>query len=439
LVPVLCQFGGQTPLNLAQQLKAYGVPVWGTSPEAIALAEDRQQFAAILQELDIPQPENGTAMSLEEAKGVAHRIGYPVLVRPSYVLGGRAMGIVYDDDSLKGYIEEATRVSPDAPVLIDRYLEDAFEIDVDAVADGNEAVIGGIMQHIEEAGVHSGDSACVLPPFKVSEYHLNIIRDYVQRIALRIAVKGLMNVQLAIKDDVVYVLEVNPRASRTTPFVSKATGVPLAKIAVRIAAGQTLKEIGFIKEPKLDGFFVKEVVLPFNKFPGAFYQLGPEMRSTGEVMGHASTFGHAFAKAEMGAGGSLPTKGGVLITVNDFDKGAVTRIAKELHQLGFTLYATAGTADWLNKLSIPATSVNKVSEGSPHVVDLITRGQVQMLINTPLGRTSFADSQAIRAAAVMNRVPLLTTLSAAAAAVQGIRATLQKEFRVRSLQAHHNL
>ncbi len=438
-VPVLCQFGGQTPLNLAQKLKEYGVPVFGTSPEAIALAEDREQFAAILEELDITQPENGTAMSLEEAKEVAHRIGYPVLVRPSYVLGGRAMGIVYDDDSLKGYIAEATRVSPDAPVLIDRYLEDAFEIDVDAVADGEEVVIGGIMQHIEEAGVHSGDSACVLPPFKVSEYHLNIIRDYVQRIGLRINVRGLMNVQLAIKDDVVYVLEVNPRASRTTPFVSKATGAPLAKIAARIAAGQTLKEIGFTKEPKLDGFFVKEVVLPFNKFPGAFYQLGPEMRSTGEVMGHASTFGHAFAKAEMGAGGSLPTKGGVLITVNDFDKGAVTRIAKELYQMGFAIYATAGTAAWLNKLHIPAIAVNKVSEGSPHVVDLITRGQVQMLINTPLGRTSFADSQAIRYAAVMNRVPLLTTLSAAAAAVQGIRATQQKEFRVRSLQVHHHL
>jgi carbamoyl-phosphate synthase large subunit len=439
LVPVLCQFGGQTPLNLAQKLKEYGVPVWGTSPEAIALAEDRQQFAAILQELDIAQPENGTAMSLDEAKEVAHRIGYPVLVRPSYVLGGRAMGIVYDDDSLKGYIDEATRVSPDAPVLIDRYLEDAFEIDVDAVADGTDVVIGGIMQHIEEAGVHSGDSACVLPPFKVSEYHLNIIRDTVQRIGLRIGVKGLMNVQLAIKDDVVYVLEVNPRASRTTPFVSKATGAPLAKIAARIAAGQTLKEIGFTHEPKLDGFFVKEVVLPFNKFPGAFYQLGPEMRSTGEVMGHASTFGHAFAKAEMGAGGSLPTKGGVLITVNDFDKGAVTRIAKELYQMGFAIYATAGTAAWLNKLHIPTIAVNKVSEGSPHVIDLITRGQVQMLINTPLGRASFADSQAIRYAAVMNRVPLLTTLSAAAAAVQGIRATQQKEFRVRSLQVHHHL
>ncbi len=437
LVPVLAQFGGQTPLNLAQALKDAGVPIWGTSPEAIALAEDRQQFADVLRELDIPQPENGTAMSLDEAKGVAHRIGYPVLVRPSYVLGGRAMGIVYDDDELTEYITEATAVSPNAPVLIDRYLEDAYEIDVDAVCDGRQLVIGGIMQHIEEAGVHSGDSACVLPPYKVSEYHLNTIRDYVERIGLRIGVRGLMNVQLAIKDDIVYVLEVNPRASRTTPYVSKATGAPLAKIAARIAAGQTLEEIGFTREPKLDGFFVKEVVLPFNKFPGAFVRLGPEMRSTGEVMGHASTFGHAFAKAELAANNRLPLSGNVLITVNDFDKGAITRIARDLHQLGFHIHATRGTADWLNKLGIPATTVNKVSEGSPHVVDLIQRDQIDLVISTPLGRRAYTDGQAIRAAATMNRVPLLTTLSAASAAVNGMRALRAKELKVRSLQEHH--
>jgi len=436
-VPVLVQFGGQTPLNLAQALKQAGVPIWGTSPEAIALAEDRQQFADVLRELDIPQPENGTAMSLEEAKGVAHRIGYPVLVRPSYVLGGRAMGIVYDDDELTEYITEATAVSPNAPVLIDRYLEDAYEIDVDAVCDGRRVVIGGIMQHIEEAGVHSGDSACVLPPYKVSEYHLNTIRDYVERIGLRIGVRGLMNVQLAIKDDIVYVLEVNPRASRTTPYVSKATGAPLAKIAARIAAGQTLEEIGFTREPKLDGFFVKEVVLPFNKFPGAFVRLGPEMRSTGEVMGHASTFGHAFAKAELAANNKLPLSGNVLITVNDFDKGAITRIARDLHQLGFHIHATRGTADWLNRLGIPATIVNKVSEGSPHVVDLIQRDEIDLVISTPLGRRAYTDGQAIRAAATMNRVPLLTTLSAAAAAVNGMRALRAKELKVRSLQEHH--
>ncbi|HEY3342271.1 MAG TPA: carbamoyl-phosphate synthase large subunit, partial [Anaerolineae bacterium] len=438
-VPVLVQFGGQTPLNLSRALQAAGVPVWGTSPEAIALAEDRKLFSEILNELDIPQPENGTAMSLSEAREVAKRIGYPVLVRPSYVLGGRAMGIVYDDEDLATYILEATKVSPNAPVLIDRYLEDAYEIDVDAVADGERVVIGGIMQHIEEAGVHSGDSACVLPPFKISEYHLNTIRDYVERIGLRIDVRGLMNIQLAIKDDVVYVLEVNPRASRTTPFVSKATGASLAKIAARIAAGQTLQEIGFIHEPKLDGFFVKEVVLPFNKFPGAFVRLGPEMRSTGEVMGHASNFGHAFAKAEMAAGSTLPTSGNVLITVHDFDKGAVTKIARDLYRLGFHIMATRGTAEWLNKLGIPAQKVNKLSEGSPHVVDLIAQDQVALVISTPLGRQSYTDGQAIRAAATMNRVPLLTTLSAAAAAVNGIRAMRDKELKVRSMQTHHHL
>jgi carbamoyl-phosphate synthase large subunit len=438
-VPMLVQFGGQTPLNLAKTLQAAGVSIWGTSPEAIALAEDRQLFAKVLNELEIPQPENGTALSLDEARLVAQRIGYPVLVRPSYVLGGRAMGIVYDDIDLAAYITEATLVSPDAPVLIDRYLEDAYEIDVDAVADGEQVVIGGIMQHIEEAGVHSGDSACVMPPFKISEYHLNTIRDYVERIGLRIGVRGLMNVQLAIKDDIVYVLEVNPRASRTTPFVSKATGVPLAKIAARIAAGQTLNEIGFTEEPKLDGFFVKEVVLPFNKFPGAFVRLGPEMRSTGEVMGHASNFGHAFAKAEMAASGTLPISGRVLITVNDFDKGAVTKIARDLARVGFEILATRGTAEWLNKLGIPARQVNKVSEGSPHVVDLIARDEVDLVISTPLGRQAYTDGQAIRAAATMNRVPLLTTLSAAAAAVTGIRAVRDKELKVRSLQVHHHM
>ena len=441
LVPILVQFGGQTPLNLAKKLKEAGVPIWGTSPEAIALAEDRKQFAAVLNELDIPQPPNGTALSLEEARVVANEIGYPVLVRPSYVLGGRAMGIVYGEDELEGYITEATAVSPNAPVLIDQYLEDAFELDVDAVCDGEQLVIGGIMEQIEEAGVHSGDSACMMPPLKVSEYHLNIIRDYVERIGLRIGVKGLMNVQFAIKDEVVYVLEVNPRASRTSPFVSKATGAPLAKIAAQIAGGKTLKEIGFTEEPRLEGFFVKEVVLPFNKFPGAFVRLGPEMRSTGEVMGHASTFGHAYAKAQMGSGEPLPTEGAVLITVHDLDKAAVTKIARDLHHLGFEVLATSGTADWLNRNKIPARAVNKVSEGAqnsgPHVVDLIATHAVAMVINTPLGKRANDDGQLIRAAAISHKVPLMTTLSAAQAAVQGIRALQQRGLQVRSLQNHH--
>jgi carbamoyl-phosphate synthase large subunit len=437
--PMLVQFGGQTPLNLAQQLQAYGVPIWGTSPQAIALAEDRKQFAEVLRELDIPQPENGSATTLDEARRVAAQIGYPVLVRPSYVLGGRAMGIVYSEDELREYIEEAARVSPNAPVLVDRYLEDSFELDVDALADGECVVVGGIMEQIEEAGVHSGDSACMMPPLKVSEYHLNIIRDYTERIGLRLGVKGLMNVQFAIKDEIVYVLEVNPRASRTTPFVSKATGVPLAKLAARIAAGQTLEQIGFLDEPRLDGFFVKEVVLPFNKFPGAFYQLGPEMRSTGEVMGHASTFGHAYAKAELGAGERLPIGGRVLLTVNDNDKPNILKIARDLHRLGFELLATRGTAEFLNRFGVPVTAVNKVSEGSPHVVDYIRRGQVNMVVSTPLGQRAYTDGQAIRAAAIQHKIPLLTTLSAASAAVQAIRAIRQKDFKVRSLQAHHNL
>ncbi|MFN4294190.1 MAG: carbamoyl-phosphate synthase large subunit [Thermoflexales bacterium] len=439
LTPVLVQFGGQTPLNLAQALKDYGVPIWGTSPDAIALAEDRQKFAEVLRELDIPQPENGAAMSLDEARRVAAQIGYPVLVRPSYVLGGRAMGIVYGEEELQEYIEEATRVSPDAPVLIDRYLEDSFELDVDAVADGERVVIGGIMEQIEEAGVHSGDSACMMPPLKVSEYHLNIIRDYTERIGLRLGVKGLMNVQFAIKDEIVYVLEVNPRASRTTPFVSKATGVPLAKIAARVAAGQTLEAIGFLDEPKLDGFFVKEVVLPFNKFPSAFYQLGPEMRSTGEVMGHASTFGHAYAKAELGAGERLPSSGRVLLTVNDNDKPNIIKIARDLHRMGFELLGTRGTAEFLNRFGVPVVAVNKVSEGPPHVVDYIRRGEVHMVISTPLGQRAYTDGQAIRAAAIQHRVLLLTTLSAASAAVQAIRAVRAKDFKVRSLQAHHGI
>jgi carbamoyl-phosphate synthase large subunit len=436
-VPVLVQFGGQTPLNLAQKLKDFGVPIWGTSPDAIALAEDRKQFAAILDELGIPQPENGNAMSLEEAKVVANRIGYPVLVRPSYVLGGRAMGIVYDESDLEHYIAEATKVSPDAPVLIDRYLEDSFELDVDVVADGQRVVVGGIMEQIEEAGVHSGDSACVLPPLKVSEYHLNIIRDYVERIGLRIGVKGLMNVQFAIKDEIVYVLEVNPRASRTTPFVSKATGVQLAKIAARIAAGQTLEQIGFTEEPELDGFFVKEVVLPFGKFPTALVQLGPEMRSTGEVMGHASNFGQAYAKASLGAGERLPVSGKVLITVNDNDKANAVNIARDLSRLGFEIVGTSGNAEFLTRNGVPSQTVNKVSEGSPHVVDLINTGEIALVLNTVLGRRSYTDGQAIRAAAIANRVPLVTTLSAAAAAVSAIRALQTRDLKVRSLQTHH--
>jgi carbamoyl-phosphate synthase large subunit len=433
---VIVQFGGQTPINLAGGLAEAGVPIWGTSPDSIDLAEDRVRFGELLRQLDIPHPEWGTAQSLSAARRVATRIGYPVLVRPSYVLGGRAMEIAYDDKSLAEFLAAASAASPDGPVLIDHYLEDAFEVDVDALGDGERVVIAGVMQHIEEAGVHSGDSACVLPPYKISNYHLQIIEDYTERLGLALKVKGLMNVQYAIKDDVVYVLEVNPRASRTVPFVSKATGAPIAKLAAQVMAGKSLEELGFTGTPEVDGFFVKEVVLPFKKFPGASYRLGPEMKSTGEVMGHAAHFGHAFAKAQMAAGTPLPLEGAALITVNDFDKGAALKIARDLQRLGFRLFATKGTADWLTRAGLPVTAVKKVSEGHPHVRDMIEQGELQLVLNTPLGAGAHDDTQILRAAAVLHNVPLLTTLSAAAAAVNGITALKAKELNVRSLQAH---
>ncbi|NOZ29158.1 MAG: carbamoyl-phosphate synthase large subunit [Chloroflexi bacterium] len=434
---VIVQFGGQTPLNLANRLQAAGVPIWGTSPDAIDLAEDRGRFGALLAKLDIPQPANGIARDLAEAKRIARQIGYPVLVRPSYVLGGRAMAICYDEEALERYVSEAVAAAEGHPILIDQYVEDAYEIDVDAVCDGERVVIGGVMQHIEEAGVHSGDSACVLPPYKISYFHLNTIYEYVERLGLSLGVRGLMNVQFAIKDDIVYVLEVNPRASRTVPFVSKATGVPLARIAAQVMAGKTLEELGFTDEPQIYGFFVKEAVLPFKKLPGADALLGPEMRSTGEVMGHAARFGHAFAKAEMGAGDSLPLQGTALLSVNDYDKGSALKIARDLYRLGFRLLATRGTAAFLAKAGLPVQAVNKVSEGSPHVVDYIKRGEVDLILNTPLGREAHGDGMAIRQAAVRHGVPLLTTLSAAAAAVQGIRALRERELSVRSLQEHY--
>ncbi len=434
---VIVQFGGQTPLNLAKRLQAAGVPIWGTSPDAIDLAEDRGRFGALLAELDIPQPANGIATNLAEAKRVARQIGYPVLVRPSYVLGGRAMVICYDEEALERYVAEAVAVAEGHPILIDQYVEDAYEVDVDAVCDGKRVVIGGVMQHIEEAGVHSGDSACVLPPYKISYFHLNTIHEYVEKLGLALNVRGLMNVQFAIKDDIVYVLEVNPRASRTVPFVSKATGVPLARIAAQVMAGKTLDELGFTEEPKIEGFFVKEAVLPFKKLPGSDALLGPEMRSTGEVMGHAARFGHAFAKAEMGAGDILPVQGTALISVNDYDKGSALKIARDLYRLGFRLLATRGTAAFLAGAGLPVQAVNKVSEGPPHVVDYIRRGEVDLILNTPLGRDAYADGVQIRQAAVRHGIPLLTTLSAAAAAVQGIRALRERELEVRSLQEHY--
>jgi carbamoyl-phosphate synthase large subunit len=435
---ILVQFGGQTPLNIAGKLAEAGAPIWGTPVDTIDLAEDRKRFNKLMAELDITQPRGATVLSLGEALTAANQIGYPVLVRPSYVLGGRGMGIVFDDTSLTNWVE-AHITWGGHPVLIDQFLDDAYEVDVDALCDGTNVTIGGIMQHIEEAGVHSGDSASVLPPYKISQYHLEIIREDTRRIGLALGVIGLFNIQFAIKDDVVYVLEVNPRASRTVPFVSKATSHPLARYAAQIAAGKTLADLNFLEEPHVDGFFVKEAVLPFQKFPGVDARLGPEMRSTGEVMGHASNFGHAFVKAQMATNTPLPTTGAVMISVNDFDKGQAARIARDLNGMGFKLIATDGTADYLQKVGLMVERVNKISEGSPHVVDLMHEGRINLLINTPRGGQAHEEGAVIRAAAVSLDIPIVTTMSAAAASVQGIKALKGKPLKVRSLQRHHHL
>ncbi len=434
---VIVQFGGQTPINLTRGLAAAGIPIWGTPADSIDLAEDRGRFGDLLQSLEIDHPAWGLAHSRNEAVEIVRRIGYPVLVRPSFVLGGRAMAIAYSDDELFRFLKEAAQVSPGSPVLIDQFIEDAFEVDVDAISDGENVVIAGVMQHIEEAGVHSGDSACVLPPYKISLYHLSIIRDYSEKLGRALRVKGLINIQFAIKDDVVYVIEVNPRASRTVPFVSKATGIPIAKLGALVQAGQTLPELGLMEMPAVDGFFVKEAVLPFNKLPGADIRLSPEMRSTGEVMGHAARFGHAYAKAQLAAGHSLPTEGAALITVNNFDKSAAMKLGRDLHRLGFELYATEGTAVALQKAGLPVTTVAKASEPGLTTVRLIKEGMVGLVLNTPLGQRAHVDQAAMYQAAIQHNVPLITTLSAAQAAVNGIKALREKELTVRSLQAHH--
>ena len=436
---VVVQFGGQTPLRLSVPLHEAGVKILGTSPDATDVAEDRKRFSALLDELGIRQPESGTATSLEEAKLVADRIGYPVLVRPSYVLGGRAMAIVYDAGRLEQYVREAVKASPEHPILIDRFLEDAYEVDVDALGDGERVVIGGILQHIEEAGIHSGDSAMVLPTYKVAPEHLVTIRDYTRRLGLALGVRGLMNVQYAIKNDVVYVLEVNPRASRTTPFVSKATGVPLAKVAARIMAGRSLAEQGLIEDLAVNRIFVKESVFPFLKFPGADILLGPEMKSTGEVMGISTDFGIAFAKSQQAAGYRIPTSGAVFISVNDFDKPGVLPHARALAEMGFEIVATRGTADYLTEHGVPTELVYKVQEGRPNIVDQIKDGRIKIVFNTPLGQESYYDDSAIRKSATMHNVLVVTTLTATAATVQAIRALRERATDVLSLQEIHEL
>ncbi|MBX3277552.1 MAG: carbamoyl-phosphate synthase large subunit [Acidobacteria bacterium] len=434
---VIVQFGGQTPLNLAMRLYEAGVPIIGTSPESIDLAEDRKRFGKLLVDLHIPQPVNGTAVTVEEARRVAASIGYPVLVRPSYVLGGRAMMIVYDEASLEGYMRNAVEASPEKPVLIDRFLEDAFEVDVDALADGETCVIAGIQEHIEEAGIHSGDSSCVLPPYMVKPEHVETMRRYTRVLAKALSVRGLMNIQFAIKDDIVYVLEVNPRASRTVPFVSKATGVPLAKIAARVMTGRSLAGFGLPEELSVSSFFIKEPVFPFVKFPGVDPLLGPEMRSTGEVMGMADSFGAAFAKAQMGSGASLPLKGTAFISVNDSDKQNALRVARRLNELGFSIVATRGTAAYLADSGVHCERVFKVNEGRPNVVDLIKSDGIDLIVNTPLGRSSFYDEKAIRRAAMQYGVVTFTTLTGASAAVSAIASLKQEKLKVISLQEHH--
>ncbi|HEX8724920.1 MAG TPA: carbamoyl-phosphate synthase large subunit [Gemmatimonadaceae bacterium] len=431
---VIVQLGGQTPLKLTRPLEAAGVKILGTSPDAIDIAEDRRRFEQIAREVGLTQPPNGTATSVEEALDAAARIGYPVLVRPSYVLGGRAMQIVYDPASLEQYFETAAHVSEERPVLIDRFLEDAFEVDVDAIADGTRVVIGGIMQHIEDAGIHSGDSACVLPPYLVTEQDMEVMREQTAAMARALGVVGLMNVQYAIKDHVVYVLEVNPRASRTVPFVSKAIGVPLASLAARVMLGETLDAIGFTEEVAPGYVSVKEAVFPFTKFPGTDPVLGPEMRSTGEVMGISESFGASFAKAQLAAGNGLPLEGTILVTVNDPDKPTVTPIARRFQEMGFDLKATSGTARYLRHRGIPAEPVFKVHEGRPNCHDLILNGEVQLLVNTPLGKHAQVDDYTLRQAAIRNRVAYTTTMSAASAASDAILALRSRRPRVKSLQ-----
>ena len=439
-VGVIVQFGGQTPINLAAGLAAAGAPIWGTPSESIDLAEDRGAFGQLLQELKIDHPQWGITTKRSEAIEIAERVGYPVLVRPSFVLGGRAMAVAHDQASLIKFFEEAVAVytgMDENLILIDQFIEDAIEIDVDAVCDGERVVLAGVMQHIEEAGIHSGDSACVLPPYKIGPYHISIMRDYAERLGVALKVNGLMNIQFAIKDDWVYVIEVNPRASRTVPFVSKATGKPIARIAAQVQAGKSLEELDFTRMPDVNGFFVKEVVLPFNKLPGADTRLGPEMKSTGEVMGHAERFGHAFAKSQMGAGAPLPTEGAVLITVNDKDKRAATRLASKLESFGFEIFATEGTAAALQRVGIQAEVVPKAGRGENDTVHLIESGRVQLVINTPLGVGTHKDQEAMRAAAIANKVELLSTLSAAQAAISGIELLQKRKLDVRSLQVHH--
>ena len=436
-IGIILQFGGQTPLNLSSSLAEAGVKILGTPPESIALAENRELFKAFLKKLDLPQPNNGTAMGVEEAAAVAENIGYPVMVRPSYVLGGRAMKIVYGRPSLEEFTQKALHASPDHPILIDKFLEDAVEIDVDAISDGERTIIGGVMEHIEEAGIHSGDSACVLPPQSLLPSIVEQIKENTEAIARQLRVVGLLNIQFAVKNGKVFVLEVNPRASRTVPFVGKATGVSLAKLATKVMLGRSLRELGLTHEIVPHHISVKESVFPFNRFPGADIILGPEMKSTGEVMGIDTDFGRAFAKSQLAAGQHLPTQGAVFVSVKDADKDKVYSVVRQLHEMGFDVLATQGTSQYLKDLGIPNKPVKKIAHGRPHVIDHIKNGDIQLVINTPSGKESAGGSHNIRRAVLRHGLPYATTLPGAAAMASGIAALAKRKLTVKSLQEYH--
>jgi carbamoyl-phosphate synthase large subunit len=433
---VLVQFGGQTPLNIARQLQEAGVKIIGTSPDTIDLAEDRDQFNSMMQKLGIPQPESGMASTLSEALVIADRIGYPIIVRPSYVLGGRGMEVVHDEEMLREYLAKAVEVSPERPILIDRFLQNAIEAEADAISDGTDAFVPAVMEHIEMAGVHSGDSACVIPPVTISQKHIDTIDEYTRRIAVEMGVVGLMNIQYAIADDKVYILEANPRASRTVPLVSKVCNIPMPRIAVQVMLGAKLKDMGLVRRP-FSHYGVKEAVFPFNMFPEVDPVLGPEMRSTGEVLGLAGSYGMAFYKAQEATGSLLPLAGAVLITVAEHDRPAAVKAAQRFTKLGFSIIATQGTADYLGKHGIVAQPVLKLHEGRPNVADAIMNGNVQLVVNTPSGKASIHDDSYIRKAAIKHKIAYITTTAAALAAAEGIAARKQGKESIRSLQEYH--
>jgi carbamoyl-phosphate synthase large subunit len=436
-IGVIVQFGGQTPLKLAVPLEREGIKILGTSPDSIDRAEDRKRFKELLNKLKLRQTENDTAMSIEEAVNIAKKIGYPVMLRPSYVLGGRAMEIVYDEASLRNYMEYAVKASPEHPILVDKYLDDAIEVDVDAVSDSVDVVIGGVMEHIEEAGIHSGDSACSLPPYSLSRNIIDEIKKQTKALAKELGVIGLMNVQFAVKKSDIYILEVNPRASRTIPFVSKATGIPLAKIAAKVIGGETLKELGLTSEKSIRHISVKEAFFPFEKFSGVDTILGPEMKSTGEVMGIDEDFGLAYSKAQVSCNNRIPFSGKIVISIRDKDKPDICDVVKRLYAAGFSVIATSGTAAFLGNRGIEVEIINKVAEGRPHIVDLIKNKEIVFVINTVSGAQARKDSFSIRQSALQYGVPYTTTVAGAKAVVNAIEMLKKKRISIKSLQEYH--